>query len=165
MDSVAPFTFVSSEFLTGALRLGIISLVLGAGSSLVLAPFLLASRLRSLFAAVAPGGHWVGGYILIMTIIGGGEIWLFALTLNVLQIELTDPTTLVLAASVVLFLIYVAVLWIVPIHVLPRLTDWDEHGYDGRTIGVIGVSVLWYHVGMILVSPYAFDVLSGLPFL
>lgn len=157
--------FVSVEFLTSALRLGVVSLLLGAGSSLVLAPLLLSRRLRSLFTAVAPGGHWIGAYVLIMTMIGGGEIWLFALTLNVLQIELTDPTTLVLAASVVLFLIYIVVLFLVPISVLPRLADWDENGYDRRTIGLIGASVLWYHAGMILVSPYAFDVLSGLPFL
>lgn len=159
--------FVSPEFISGALRVGVIGLGLGLVASLVLVPFLfLGGRLRSLFVAVGPADRWVGNYLLVMTIIGGGEIALFALTVDVIAVEYSDPAVveqLTLYASVALLLGYIVVLGLIPF-LLPRLgIDWDENGYDARTIGLVGGALLWYHAGTILLSPYAFDVFATLP--
>lgn len=159
--------FVSLEFITGAFRVGVIGLGLGLFASLVLLPFpFLGSRLRSLFVAVGPADRWEGNYLPLMTIIGGGEIALFALTVDVIAVEYSDPAVveqLTLSASVVLLLGYMVVLGLIPF-LLPRLgIDWDDNGYDARTVGIVGGALLWYHAGTILLSPYAFDVVATLP--
>lgn len=160
---VVPYVlaFVSLEFIRGALRIGVISLGLGLLASLVLVPFLLNGRLRSLFATVGPTDHWMGNYPIIMTIVGGGEIALFALTVELIAIEYANPATveqLVLSASVALLLGCILVLSLLPLVVFPRLgIDWDRNGYDARTIGLVCGAVLWYHAGTILLSPYTFD--------
>lgn len=159
--------FVSPEFISGAFRIGVVSLGLGLFASLVLIPFLFVGRrLRSLFVAVGPADRWVSNYLLVMTILGGGEIALFALTVDVIAIEYSDPAVveqLTLAASVALLLGYIVVLGLIPF-LLPRLgIDWDENGYDTRTVGIIGGALLWYHAGTIILSPYAFNVFATLP--
>lgn len=160
-------TFVSPEFISGALRVGVISLGLGLFTSLVPVPFLVGRRLRSLFAVVGPADRWVDNYLLVMTIIGGGEIALFALTADVIAIEYSDPALIerfIQFASVALLLGYIVVLGLISLVVLPRLgIDWDENGYDGRTIGLVGGALLWYHAGTILLSPFAFDWFATLP--
>lgn len=164
MGFVDPIAFVSMEFVVGALRVGILSLGLGFLASFVVVPFLVSPRFRSLFATGGPVDHWVGNYLLVMTVIGGGEIGLFAVTVNLIGIQYANPAVveqLVQSVSIALFLGYVAVLWLVPIVFLPRLgIDWDDNGYDLRTIGLVSSAVLWYHIGMVLLSPYAFDWLA-----
>jgi hypothetical protein len=161
---IGPTAFVSAEFAVGAFRVGLISLGLGFLASFVLFPFLVGHRFRSLFATVGPTDYWMGNYILIMTIIGGGEIGLFALTIDLIGVEYANPAVVeqfVLYASVALFLGYVTVSWLLALVVLPRLgIDWDENDYNLRTVGLISAAVLWYHVGMVLLSPYVFALLA-----
>jgi hypothetical protein len=164
MVYIGPIAFVSMGFVVGALRVGIISLGLGFLASFVLLPFLVGHRLRSLFTTVGPTNHWVSDYLILMTLIGGGEIGVFALTVDVIGIEYANPIVieqLVLYASVALCLIYVTTLCLIPLVVLPRLgIDWDEHDYNMRTVGLITTAVLWYHLGTVLLSPYVFDLLA-----
>jgi hypothetical protein len=164
MVYIGPIAFVSVEFVVGALRVGIISLGLGFLASFVLLPFLVGHRLRSLFTTVGPTNHWVSDYLILMTLIGGGEISVFALTVDLIGIEYADPMVLeqlILYASVALCLVYVTTLCLIPLVVLPRLgIDWDKNDYDVRTIGLVITAVLWYHIGMVLLSPYVFDLLA-----
>lgn len=164
MIHIGPSAFISPEVAVGAIRVGIISLGLGFLASFVLLPFLVGHRLRSLFATIGPTNHWASDYLILMTVIGGGEIAVFAVTVNVIGIQYANPMVveqLVLYASVALFVGYIVALCLVPLLVLPRLgIDWDENDYDLRTIGLVCIAVLWYHIGTILLSPYAFDLLS-----
>lgn len=164
MINIGPSAFVSTEVAVGAVRVGIISLGLGFLASFVLLPFLAGHRLRSLFATVGPTNHWASDYLISMTVIGWGEIAVFTFTVNVIGIEYANPMLteqLVLYASVALFLGYVITLCLVPLLVLPRLgIDWDENDYDLKTIGLVGIAVLWYHIGTVLLSPYVFDLLA-----
>lgn len=164
MIHVGPTAFVSPDVAVGAVRVGILSLGLGFLASFVLLPFLAGHRLRSLFETVGPTSHWASDYFISMTVIGGGEIAVFAIIVNVIGIQYANPMVvqrLVLYASVALFLGYVITLCLVPLLVLPRLgIDWDGNGYDPMTIGLVCIAVLWYHIGTILLSPYAFDLLA-----
>lgn len=165
MDTLV-LAFVSPEVAGGAIRVGVISLGLGLFASLVPVPFLLGRRLRSLFETVGPTDRWAGNYLIIMTIIGGGEIALFALTVDVIAVEYADPAVverLVLSASVALLLAYIILLSMITFVVLPRLGIWNEHAHDARTIGGVGGAILWYHAGTVLLSPYAFDWFATLP--
>jgi hypothetical protein len=166
MVHIGPSAFVSAEVAVGALRVGIIGLGLGFLASFVLLPFLVGHRLRSLFATVGPTNHWASDYFVLMTVIGGGEITVFAVTVNVIGIQYANPMVveqLVLYASVALFVGYVVALCLLPLVILPRLgIDWDKNAYDVRTIGLVCIAVLWYHVGTILLSPYVFDLLPSI---
>lgn len=158
--------FVSVEFVLGAVRIGAFGLCLGLCASLVPVPFLVSHRIRSLFGAVGPTDSWAGNYVLWVTVIGGGEIALFALTVDVIAVEYTDPAVigqLTVAASAVLVAGYILGLLALLVVVFPRLGfDWTEQ-YDRRTIGLLVSVVFWYHAGTVFLSPYAFDWLQSLP--
>ncbi len=164
MDASHAIGFVSAEFALGAARIGVFSLCLGLCASLVPVPFVVSQRIRSLFGAVGPTDSWAGNYVLWVTAVGGGEIAVFALTVDVIAVEYADPAAaerLTVAASAVLVVGYVLALLALLLVVLPRGFDWDDW-YDRRAIGLIASGVLWYHAGTVLLSPYAFDWLMGI---
>lgn len=158
--------FVSADFAFGAIRIGTFSLCLGLCASLVPVPFVLSHRIRSLFGSIGPIDSWAGNYVSWMTVIGGGEITLFAITVDVIAVEFTDPTVvdqLTVAASAVLVAGYILVVLALLLVVVPHIKgDWSDQ-YDRRTIGLLTGGVLWYHAGTVLLSPYAFDWLLSLP--
>ncbi|RRJ33588.1 hypothetical protein [Halocatena pleomorpha] len=165
MDVVQVVGFVSTDFALGTIRIGAFSLWLGLCASLVAVPFLLSTRIRSLFRRIGPFSGWVGNYTVWMTVIGGGEIALFAFAADVIAVEYADPAVverLITTASAVLVVGYVLLLLVLLLVVLPRLgINWPEQ-YDRRTVGLIVGGVLWYHAGTVLLSPYAFDWLMSL---
>lgn len=165
MDISQMVGFVSVEFALGAIRIGAVSLCLGLCASLVPAPFVMSHRIRSLFGTVGPSDSWAGNYLLWMMVIGGGEIAVFALTVDVIAVEYADPAVieqLTLTASAVLVAGYILVLLALLVVVFPRLgIDWADR-YDRGTIGLVTSGVLWYHAGTVVLSPYAFDWLLSL---
>lgn len=159
MDVFYTIGFVSAGFVLGAVRIGLFGFCLGMCASLVPLPFVVSNRIRSLFGAVGPTDSWVGNYGLWMTVVGGSEIALFAVTIDVISVEYADPAVveqLTVAASAVLAVGYILVLLVLLLVVLPRGFDWGDW-YDRRTVGLIVGGILWYHAGTVLLSPYAFD--------
>ncbi len=156
--------FVSADFAYGTIRIGMFSLWLGLCASLVAVPFLVSNRIRSLFGRVGPFGGWAGNYVVWMTMVGGGEIAVFALTVDVIAVEYADPAVveqLIRTASAGLVAGYVLVS-LALLLVIPRFWSGWPARYDRRTISLVIGGVLWYHAGTVLLSPYAFDWLLAL---
>lgn len=164
MNGTEVIGFVSVEFALGAVRIGVFSLCLGLCSSIVAVPFMVSKRLRGLFDAVGPVGSWVGSYVFWVTVIGGGEIAVFAVTADLIAVQYADPVVvkqLTATASAVLVVGFVLVLCLLALVLLPWLGLLD-HQPDRRTVAVVTGVVLWYHIVTVLLSPYAFDWLLAL---
>lgn len=151
--------FVSAEFALGAIRIGVLGLCLGLVGSLVPAPFVVSRRLRGLFGAVGPADSWVSNYVLWVTVIGGGEIAVFGVLVDLIAVEYANPTVvqqLTVTSSVVLLVGSILLSCVLALVVLPWLGIWD-HEVDRRTVAVVIGVILWYHAVTVLLSPYAFD--------
>ncbi|UIO99787.1 hypothetical protein Hbl1158_14890 [Halobaculum sp. CBA1158] len=121
------------------------ALVPGVVASILWTPFLLARRIRSLFAALPPSGSAVPSFVIAGI---GGSLPYVAVVAGV--IGAVDPegaawSNALLGAVVPLSAAYVLGGPVVAALVLPRIgIDWDPTGYGPSTWALSLVASAWY---------------------
>lgn len=158
LDTILSVLFTSLHF---ALILGLYGLLVGVFWS----PFLLAKRMRGVFASLPPSEWWVnyGLWIPLPALVWG---LLFGGVLSV-SLDIRPPTQAseiyvagidgIVVATLVSIILWVALLR----YVMPaRGFDWDPNEYEPMTVILVIGSVVWYL--LFLAGPaYVLSVFAG----
>lgn len=158
LDTILSVLFTSFHF---ALVIGLYGLLIGV----LWSPFLLAERLRALFASLPPS-EWRVNYVIWMPL--PALIWglLFGGVVSV-SLDIRQPTRAseiyvagidgIVVATVVSLLLWPALL----LYALPaREFDWDPNEYAPTTVILVIGSVVWYL--LFLAGPaYVLSIFAG----
>ncbi|APW99552.1 hypothetical protein CHINAEXTREME_18030 [Halobiforma lacisalsi AJ5] len=144
MDDALLLSGTAVENAVGWLLLAASLLVPGAIAALLWTPFLLSSRIRTLFVRLPPSGSLLPSYALV----GVAASLPFVLG-PLVAVTRAGPDALwgpaILGVTAVLFVGYAAGTPLVGALALPRLgIDWDPHGYDASTWALLGAGGAWY---------------------
>lgn len=124
-----------------------LALVPGLVTTLLWAPFLAATRIRSLFEALPPVGRLLPTYVLAC--VGASVPYVAGLLLVLATVDPAGAglSNAILDVTLQLSLLYVVGFPLAGALVLPRLgVDWDPTGYGTSTWGLLVAGGVWYAV-------------------